>query len=268
MSTENPQRAAHDDWDTHWDRYAAAASLNPAQQMRHDAVVAEIRARRGSGPLRIVDLGSGQGDLLVKLRAAFPEAELLGLELSHSGVEISRAKVPDATLLVADLFSPPAELQRFAGWATHAVCSEVLEHVDSPEAFLRAASVCLGDDCAVVVTVPSGPMSAFDRHIGHRQHFTRDSIAAVFHAAGYAVERVRMAGFPFFNLYRLTVIARGKRLTADIEQRADRGPGGLAAAAMAVYRFLFRFNTADSRFGWQVIAIGRKPRVQSGPGQA
>ena len=27
--------ADHDNWDTHWDRYAASASLNPAQQMRH-----------------------------------------------------------------------------------------------------------------------------------------------------------------------------------------------------------------------------------------
>jgi cyclopropane fatty-acyl-phospholipid synthase-like methyltransferase len=255
--TPTPER---DDWDSHWATYAAAASANPAQQMRHDAVVAEIRARRGTGPLRILDIGSGQGDLLVKLRAAFPEAELLGLELSRSGVEISRAKVPDATLIVADLFAPPGELQRFEGWATHAVCSEVLEHVDSPESFLRAASPYLASDCAVVVTVPSGPMSAFDHHIGHRQHFTREAIAGVLRSAGFAVERVRMAGFPFFNAYRLTVIARGRRLTADIEGSSDRGPGRLATWAMGAFRFLFRFNTADSRFGWQVIAIGRKPQ--------
>jgi len=250
-----------DDWDAHWDSYASAASQNPAQQMRHEAIVAEIRARHRSGPLRILDLGSGQGDLLVKLRAAFPQAELLGLELSRSGVELSRAKVPDATLFVADLFAPPAGLERFAGWATHAVCSEVLEHVDSPEAFLRAACPYLSAGCTLVVTVPGGPMSAFDRHIGHRRHFTRDAMAGVFRAAGLEVERVRMAGFPFFNAYRLTVIARGERLAADVEQGEGRGPGRVASWAMAIFRFLFRFNLRDSRFGWQVIAIGRKPSM-------
>lgn len=251
-----------DDWDSHWATYAAAASANPAQQMRHDAIVAEIRARRGAGPLRIVDIGSGQGDLLVKLRAAFPEAELLGFELSRSGVEISRAKVPEATFVVADLFAPPKDLRRFESWATHAVCSEVLEHVDSPEDFLRAASPYLAPGCAVVVTVPSGPMSAFDHHIGHRQHFSRASIAGVLRGAGFGIERVRMAGFPFFNAYRLTVIARGRRLTADLEARPDRGPGPLAAGVMSLFRFLFRFNTADSCFGWQAIAIGRKPTAE------
>jgi len=252
-----------DDWDSHWENYAAAASRNPAQQMRHAAIVEEIRRHRGMGPLRIVDLGSGQGDLLVKLRAAFPEAELLGLELSRSGVEISRGKVPDATLVVADLFSPPEELRRISGWATHAVCSEVLEHVDSPVAFLQAAAPYLAAGCVLIVTVPSGPMSAFDRHIGHRRHFSRDVMATVLRGAGFEAGRVRMAGFPFFNAYRLAVIARGRRLAADVEDGAGVGTGRLAAFAMAVFRFLFRFNLADSRFGWQVMAIGRKPTAES-----
>ena len=57
-----------------------------------------------------------------------------------------------------------------------------------------------------VVTVPGGPMSAFDRHIGHRRHFSPDDLRAVLLAAGFQVERTTGVGFPFFNLYRLVAI--------------------------------------------------------------
>ncbi len=247
----------HDNWDEHWDRYAAAASRNPAQQMRHAIIVKLLRQDVKAGA-RVLDIGSGQGDLLVKLHPALPEAELLGFELSASGVEISRRKLPAEKFFVADLFRPPAELKAFAGWATNAVCSEVLEHVDSPVDFLKASRPYLAEGARLVVTVPGGPMSAFDKHIGHRQHFTRESISRILGEAGFAVEDVYLSGFPFFNLYRCVVIVRGEKLADDV----NAGQGGfsavLAGAVMAVFRGLFWLNLMSSPFGWQVVAVARK----------
>ena len=117
----------------------------------------------------------------------------------------------------------------------------------------------LASGAQLIVTVPGGPMSAFDRVIGHRQHFTRASIRAVLEQAGFEAPRVFLAGFPFFNLYRLTVIARGKKLAEDVRADQDGSTSKLAAAVMAAFRFLFRFNLLDSPFGWQVVAIARKP---------
>lgn len=247
----------HDNWDEHWDRYAAAASQNPAQQMRHALIVRLLRANARTGA-RILDIGSGQGDLLVKLHTALPGAELLGFELSASGVEISRKKVPAGKFFVADLFQPPAEIAAFAGWATEAVCSEVLEHVDSPVDFLKASRPYLAAGARLVVTVPGGPMSAFDRHIGHRQHFTRASISRVLASAGFAVERVYLSGFPFFNLYRGVVIARGESLAEDVNSGQRGFSAWLAGAVMAVFRGLFKLNLMSSPFGWQVVAVARK----------
>ena len=76
------------------------------------------------------------------------------------------------TVRVRDLLRDPAPDAEWAGWATHAVCSEVLEHVDEPVVLLRNARSWLAPGCRLVVTVPGGPMSAFDRHIGHRRHFS------------------------------------------------------------------------------------------------
>jgi trans-aconitate methyltransferase len=248
------------DWDAHWQDYDTAARSNPAQIYRHETVLRLLADLPGQTPSRLLDIGSGQGDFLVKAAARLPDVELGGLEMAESGVRISRQKVPGAKLAVADLFQPSAELAEFHGWGTRAVCCEVLEHVDDPTAFLQAARVYLADDADLIVTVPGGPMSAFDKHIGHRQHFTRASIARVLTGAGFDVRRVCLAGFPFFNLYRLTVIARGARLIEDVRAGQGGSPSRFALGVMAAYRALFRLNFLDSALGWQVVAVARKAR--------
>ena len=135
----------------------------------------------------------------------------------------------------------------------------MLEHLDDPAGFLSEARAYLRPGAALLVTVPGGPMSAFDRYIGHRRHFTRESIRAVLEQAGFVVNGVRMAGFPFFNLYRLAVIARGKKLARDVEAGHKGAASIFADFVMAVFRLLFRLNYADSTLGWQVVAIARKP---------
>jgi len=256
MSSQSP--ASPDDWDAHWEHYAASAAENPAQRMRHEIIARLLCEDAGKGAMSVFDLGSGQGDLVQKLAPLIPEARFVGAELSESGVAISQRKVPGATFLVADIFRPPSALNQFSGWATHAVCSEVLEHVDDPVAFLERAGTYLAAKARLIVTVPGGPMSAFDRHIGHRQHFDRNKIRAVLERAGYSVERTYLSGFPFFNLYRLMVIARGKRLAQDVESAGAWKSSGPASAAMKLFRVLFHANLLDSPFGWQVIATARK----------
>jgi hypothetical protein len=110
----------------------------------------------------------------------------------------------------------------------------------------------------VIVTVPGGPLSAFDREIGHRQHFDRAAIRSILEKASYSVERIYLAGFPFFNLYRLLVIARGARLARDVEATTSGMSSGAAGFAMKLFRVLFHANLLDSPFGWQVVAIARK----------
>lgn len=226
--------------------------------MRHAIIARILREEAGEAPMRIFDLGSGQGDLVQKLRGLLPEARLMGAELSEHGVSISRRKVPDATFLVADILRPTAALEEFAGWATHAVCSEVLEHVDEPVEFLKRSQTYLAPNALLIVTVPGGPISAFDRKIGHRQHFDRMKIESILQRAGYSVERTYLSGFPFFNLYRLLVIARGNRLARDVESTSGGASSGLARFVMKLFRLLFHANLLDSPFGWQVIATARK----------
>jgi SAM-dependent methyltransferase len=254
------ERLHRDDWDTHWDRYAAAASLNPAQLMRHRAILAALGPERW--PLeRLLDFGSGQGDFLAMAARAGVANAYVGFELSESGVSISRAKVPGATFAQVDLFAPPPESQRFVGWATAAVCSEVIEHVDDPLSFLRALRNYLADDALLILTVPGGPMSTFDRHIGHRRHYTSRSTTDLLTQSGFDVETIRLLGFPFFNLYRLLVIMRGARLIKDVEAEDKKATSGFARVAMAAFGVLFKLNLPAFPLGWQVLAVARKKRT-------
>jgi len=186
----------------------------------------------------------------------------VGIELSEVGVGISRAKVPTATFHQVDLFAPPAEVSCLENQADVVVCSEVIEHVDDPVGFCHRIRSYLKPGGQLLVTVPGGPMSAFDHFIGHRRHYERTSIARVLDAAGFKVEAVKLAGFPFFNLYRLVIILLGKRLISNVKSGGERSRAGTwASLAIALFRILFQFNLANFSLGWQILAVARRPLV-------
>jgi SAM-dependent methyltransferase len=251
------QAAQRDDWDRHWVDYAEAAEQNPAQRYRRH-IVFDLLAL-GDGPARVLDVGSGQGDFAAELLRRHPSAELLGLEVSEAGIEISRRKAPGANFVQRDLTQLGEVEPQQRGWATHAVCSEVLEHVDSPRELIANAAAYMAPGCRLVVTVPGGPMSAFDRHIGHRRHFTPDDLGALLSEAGFEVESASGAGFPFFNLYRSVVILRGRRLVEDVSGGGTGSESRLARAAMAGFRPLFRLNRLHGERGWQTVAVAHHP---------
>jgi trans-aconitate methyltransferase len=246
----------HDDWDAHWDDYAPAARLSPAQIYRRGLTL-RLLERRGT-PRRLVDFGSGTGELLDDASRRWPDAALLGLELSASGVEYAKATVPRAKFLQANLEEESEGAPRYNGWATHAACSEVLEHVDDPIMLLRNARWFLAGGARLVVTVPGGTISAFDRHIGHRRHYTPELLEQTFSEAGLATALVARAGFPFFNFYRWVVIKRGEKIVDDV--LAAAGSLSLPARlAMLAFTPLLMVSLPRSPWGKQIVGIAYEP---------
>jgi SAM-dependent methyltransferase len=247
-----------DEWDRHWAVYGEPAEGNPANTYRH-RLVAKLIGSPATGDT-VLDVGSGQGELALLLKRAFPDAAVVGIEYSAEGVRRSEAAATAAGLRVdfvqRDLLVPVPLDGDVRGRATFAVCSEVLEHVDDPGLLLRYASEYLAPGCRMVVTVPGGPRSAFDRHIGHRQHFHPAGLRRLLEGAGFDVDYVARAGFPFFNLYRLAVIARGRRLIADLE-RGDAGGARAQGAVLGFFDRAFRLNMESTPFGWQLVAVAR-----------
>jgi SAM-dependent methyltransferase len=251
-------RIAPDDWDGHWTEYGDLNERNPAQDYRRSLCMFLI-GRRGP-PERLLDIGSGNGELLAAAAKRWPAARLAGLELSPAGVEETKRKVPEVRVRVCDLIQSPEPAPGEAGWASHTVCSEVLEHVDDPVKLLRNARAWLEPGCRLVATVPGGPISAFDRHIGHRRHFSPDDLGRALADAGFETQLLAGAGFPFFNLYRGLVIARGERLVADAAVDARDTPQAKAiGAAMLAFKPLLAISLPRSPLGWQTVGVARLP---------
>lgn len=83
MTEPDPSTKA-DNWNVHWEHFADAASENPAQIYRHRLVL-NLLKETSEGAMRLLDLGSGQGDFLAKAVSELPAAELAGFELSEVG---------------------------------------------------------------------------------------------------------------------------------------------------------------------------------------
>lgn len=253
----NTGSAPTDDWNRHWSSYAASNAENPAQAYRRMLIFRALsltstsRARQ-----RLLELGCGQGEFSAELSRRHPDLELLGLDLSQTSVELAKRRVPGGVFFQHDLRQPLTLPDCYQRWASHAVCSEVLEHLDDPAAALRNARRCLAPGARLVITVPAGPMSAFDKHIGHRRHFSVQQLRRVVLDSGLALESLNGAGFPFFNLYRLTVVARGRKLVEDARGQLPRS----ARAAMWAFSKLFRLNSSETQRGWQLIAVAIEPR--------
>lgn len=240
-------------WDDHWRRYAKATLANPGHALRRRQIFRLLGAGAAAPEATLLDFGCGSGDLLVSMAARYPLARLAGVDGSAEGLAITARALPEATLVHADFAAGAPEQLR--AWASHAVCSEVLEHVDDPVAVLKAVLACLKPGGRLVVTVPGGPMSAFDKAIGHRGHYTRGRLRGEMTQAGLRVEVAAAAGFPVFNLYRLLVLMRGERIIADIEGK----PSPLARAVMAPLRWLMPLTVDDSPWGWLIVGAATRP---------
>jgi trans-aconitate methyltransferase len=255
--------ARQNEWDAHWCEYADSAEQNPAQTYRRKLIRSLLRV--GDQAARIVDIGSGQGDLARELRDESPTAEILGVEVSQAGIDISRSKVPDAIFIRRDLLEPSDPESALTAWGTHGVCSEVLEHVDRPDLLLRHALAYLAPGARIVVTVPGGPRSAFDVHIGHRRHYRRKDLRSLLQGEGLIVDSVVAAGFPFFNVYKLLVVLRGRRVITDVRS-SEAGDGSrVASVLMTLFGALFRFNLISSPLGWQIVAVAHTRPEARGP---
>jgi SAM-dependent methyltransferase len=241
-----------DDWDRHWTAFGEASEMGPSTKFRKRLVV-ELLAEAGlTEQSAVLDIGSGRGVLTESIIEAFPGVQAMGIELSATGVAEASRRLPQARFYQRNLLENVDPSNLPSEKATHAVCSEVLEHIDDPAALLRNAAQYMGPGCRLVVTVPGGPMCGFDRHIGHRRHYSPDSLRRLLESAGFDGVSAYGTGFPFFNLYRLVVTLRGDRLVADV----TGPPSMLMRSAMAVFDFLFRFNLRSR--GWQIVAVASK----------
>jgi SAM-dependent methyltransferase len=238
-----------DENDRLWSGFSVANELNPAQRHRWRLVVNELS---GLPPAAmVVDLGCGSGLLLSRIAAARPAGKFLGVDADPTALRYAAERLPSAHLIRADLDADPSELPAEADGV---VCSEVLEHLETPLHAVRLAHRLLRRGGRFVVTVPAGPVTPFDRAIGHRKHFTLPAIDELLVAGGFRIVHSYYWGFPFHTLFRIGVGA----LPSAADGFSDDRLGGWQRIVFRLLDALFYLNGKSRRLGRQIVAVAER----------
>jgi ubiquinone/menaquinone biosynthesis C-methylase UbiE len=189
-----------------------------------------ILARVGDLPPAavVIDLGCSTGYLLEELRAAQPEATLIGVDIVAGGLRKAHASTPSARLLQADVCDLP-----LADDSVDAIVSaNLLEHVpDDRRALQEMHRVLRPAGCAVIV-VPAGPRTYdyYDRFLGHERRYARRELSRKASAVGLEIVEDRYIAsllYPPFWLVKQRNRRRYAHLEGDaLERRVARDIAG------------------------------------------
>ncbi|MCX8037560.1 MAG: class I SAM-dependent methyltransferase [Candidatus Sumerlaeia bacterium] len=152
-----------------------------------------------SQPFRsLLDVGCGDGRLLVELRARFPDRTLVGIDRSEAAIHFAQAFCPDVEWVCADFCGPLAMPQQF----DVVTAVETLEHIppESLAAFVEGLHRSLLPDGRLIVTVPTPNVPVPRKHY---QHFTADSL--------------QRALKPYFVMQDIAYLNRNARAVRGIE---------------------------------------------------
>lgn len=213
----------------------------------------------------IADLGCSTGYLLEDLRAACPEATLIGVDLVGSGLRKAHANVPDARLVQADLCSLPLD----DASVDAVVSANVLEHVPDDSSALAEIRRVLRPGALAVMVVPAGPgiYDYYDRFLGHERRYARSELADKARRSGLKVIEDFYLGsliYPAFWLVKqrnrrryehLRGAALEARVASDIDHTRDSRIGHLACGLET--RLIER--GARLPFGVRSIVVAQHP---------
>ncbi len=100
---------------------------------------------------KILDAGCGEGFISSILHANLKTAVVTGLEITHEAVLKARELNPDIEFLQGSVYEVPFDDESF----DISVCTEVLEHLESPEKAIK--ELLRVSRKAVIFTVPNEP---------------------------------------------------------------------------------------------------------------
>lgn len=145
-----------------------------------------------------LDAGCAQPYLLFDLHQQ--GKEVFGCDLSDQVITSNRTRFPFAGFAELDITKScyPGKRQ-----FDLVISSEVLEHIKNWPAAVK--NLCSMAKKYILLTVPSGPIRAIDRRVGHVQHFRGPELTACLEQQGFEILQARYWGFPLHSCYKFLI---------------------------------------------------------------
>jgi len=186
LSCKNCQLAFRDpalppaaEFDRNYELYAHPPG-GQAERIRQ-AVYAAWIGGAVNRPKRVLDVGCGNGSLLLALREHWPHTELRGCDLSPASVRFAQAAGLDVWAGGAADVSPDDRVD-------FVVSVNVLEHTPDPRAFVCGLASAVGVDGQLAIVCPDGATPGVELLIAdHLYSFTGGHLEALLGAAGFTV---------------------------------------------------------------------------------
>ena len=120
----------------------------PGGRKKLATLVSVVAAHR---PRRVLDVGCGNGSLT--LPVAFLGVDVVGTDVDSASIETCRARNSFAH---ARFVRTDGSLSEIEGTFDLILCSEVLEHLEDPDALLTAMCAKLAPGGRILITIPNG----------------------------------------------------------------------------------------------------------------
>ncbi len=171
-----------------------AGSYDLGARARYAVVEPELA--RLPVPRRVLDAGSGHGELCFAMARRWPSAEILGVD--SDAARIARAErvrvlaFPSGRIAFANVALPHA----FASPFDAVVSIDVLEHIDDDAGFLRSLYDATAENGTLILHTPAAQQRRFlaafaEQHDHVRDGYAREGLERLLRDAGYRDVRVR-----------------------------------------------------------------------------
>lgn len=201
----------------YYDGRQSNRALRYRLRRRTEEVRRAVETHLGRVPGTVVDLGTADALMLGLLRRSWPEATLVGLEMSADLLMAS--DVPGVHKVIGDVVEVP-----FSGGSADAVvATAVIEHLEEPGRLLVECRRILRPGGLVVLTTPEPMMERISAKIGllkesgHHHTFDLHTLHSLLSEAGFTVLETRKfmfspVGFPAERLIERLFGPLGLRL--------------------------------------------------------
>ena len=147
-------------------------------------------------PSSVLDVGCGQGLNTVRFAEDWPNAKIVGVDLSDVGIEYANAHYAgnkNVSFICDDVSNMVDSEKKF-----DLVCAfELLEHIEDWEKVATAMTKI--SNRYIMVSVPIGRMREYEKEHGHYRNYQKGELESFFEENGFRTLKTYCAGFPFWS---------------------------------------------------------------------